>query len=74
MNFSLQPIKAPSAVATTVTRNVIFHKGSYIHVGDVVQVEDINDGVYYAQIRGTKKNIFSFFTILKNYVCFRFNY
>ncbi|KAK6620384.1 hypothetical protein RUM43_014201 [Polyplax serrata] len=50
--FKKMPMKAPSAVATTVTSNYIFYKGSYMQVGDVVQVEDINGGIFYAQIRG----------------------
>lgn len=37
--------------------NVLFYKGSYIQVGDVVQVEDVQGGAYYAQIRGN--SIFS---------------
>ncbi|XP_053594117.1 GATA zinc finger domain-containing protein 1 isoform X2 [Microplitis demolitor] len=51
--FKKPPTKAPSSVATPVTSNFVFYKGSYFQVGDVVSVQDIDDGgIYYAQIRG----------------------
>ncbi|XP_043288645.1 GATA zinc finger domain-containing protein 1 [Venturia canescens] len=50
--FKKQPIKAPSAVATPVTSNFVFYKGSYFQTGDIVSMEDTDGGIYYAQIRG----------------------
>ncbi|XP_063977835.1 GATA zinc finger domain-containing protein 1 [Diachasmimorpha longicaudata] len=50
--FKKQPVKAPSAVATPVTSNFLFYKGSYFQVGDIVSMEDMDGGIYYAQIRG----------------------
>lgn len=55
-----QPVKAPSAVATTVTSSFLFYKGSYVQLGDVVEVEDIDGGTYYAQIRGNSTQLFLF--------------
>ncbi|XP_050511236.1 GATA zinc finger domain-containing protein 1 [Diabrotica virgifera virgifera] len=46
------PVKAPTDVATTVTSEYVFYKGSYIQVGDIVSVKDVEGDVYYAQIRG----------------------
>ncbi|KAK0163514.1 hypothetical protein PV327_007189 [Microctonus hyperodae] len=46
------PIKAPSAVATPVTSNFVFYKGTYFQIGDVVSMQDVEGGIYYAQIRG----------------------
>ncbi|KAF5303753.1 hypothetical protein FQA39_LY09826 [Lamprigera yunnana] len=46
------PIKAPEAVATPVTSNSVFFKGSYFQVGDVVSMIDNDGGTYYAQLRG----------------------
>lgn len=50
--FKKTPQKAPGAVTTPVTSNFVFHKGSYIQVGDIVSLQDIDGGIYYAQIRG----------------------
>ncbi|XP_012259411.2 GATA zinc finger domain-containing protein 1 [Athalia rosae] len=50
--FKKTPIKAPAAVATPVTSDYVFYKGSYIQVGDIVSMQDIDGGLYYAQIRG----------------------
>lgn len=47
-----QPLKAPSAVATVVTGDSVFHDGMYYQVGDVVSLVDHDMSVYYAQIRG----------------------
>ncbi|XP_067003762.2 GATA zinc finger domain-containing protein 1 [Anabrus simplex] len=44
--------KAPSAVATPVTSDYVFYKGSYYQVGDIVSMRDVEGGLYYAQIRG----------------------
>ncbi|KAG1687678.1 GATA zinc finger domain-containing protein 1 [Nymphon striatum] len=44
--------KAPSAVATPVTSNSIFHNGYYYQVGDIVSMIDVEGGNYYAQIKG----------------------
>ncbi|XP_060518996.1 GATA zinc finger domain-containing protein 1 [Cylas formicarius] len=46
------PIKAPTAVATTVTSHYVFYKGSYLQIGDVVALRDESDDIYYAQITG----------------------
>nr|CAI5840929.1 unnamed protein product [Callosobruchus analis] len=46
------PVKAPTAVATTVTSDYIFYKGSYIQIGDIVSVKDEEGDTYYAQIKG----------------------
>ncbi|XP_024935906.1 GATA zinc finger domain-containing protein 1 [Cephus cinctus] len=50
--FKKTPIKAPAAVATPVTSDFVFYKGSYFQVGDIVSMKDIDGGIYYAQIRG----------------------
>ncbi|CAH0550379.1 unnamed protein product [Brassicogethes aeneus] len=47
-----QPIKAPTAVATPVTSEYVFYKGSYIQIGDIVSMIDVEGGTYYAQIKG----------------------
>lgn len=52
MLICLQPVKAPTATATPVTSNFVFYKGTYFQVGDIVSVQDIDGGIYYAQIRG----------------------
>ncbi|GLH01533.1 hypothetical protein R5R35_006660 [Gryllus longicercus] len=44
--------KAPSAVATPITSDYVFYKGSYYQVGDIVSMRDVEGGIYYAQIRG----------------------
>ncbi|XP_023707345.1 GATA zinc finger domain-containing protein 1 [Cryptotermes secundus] len=44
--------KAPAAVATPVTSDYVFYKGSYFQVGDIVSMRDVEGGLYYAQIRG----------------------
>lgn len=46
------PIKSPVAVATPVTSDRLYYKGSYFTKGDVVSVIDDRHRVYYAQIRG----------------------
>nr|AGG55007.1 GATA zinc finger domain containing protein 1 [Heliothis virescens] len=50
--FKRQPLKAPTATATVVTSDSIFYNGSYMQVGDIVSMTDIDGGTYYAQIRG----------------------
>ncbi|XP_058797934.1 GATA zinc finger domain-containing protein 1 isoform X2 [Phymastichus coffea] len=50
--FKKTPMKCPSATATPVTSNFVFYKGSYFQVGDIVSMQDIDGGIYYAQIRG----------------------
>ncbi|XP_044264491.1 GATA zinc finger domain-containing protein 1 [Tribolium madens] len=50
--FKKTPIKAPSAVATTITSESIFYKGSYIQVGDIVSMQDEDGDIFYAQIKG----------------------
>ncbi|XP_015918497.1 GATA zinc finger domain-containing protein 1 [Parasteatoda tepidariorum] len=46
-------LKAPTSVATPVTAEAMFFKGTYFQVGDVVSCVDfITNKVYYAQIRG----------------------
>ncbi|XP_046543604.1 GATA zinc finger domain-containing protein 1-like [Haliotis rubra] len=47
-----QPIKAPTAVATVVTGDSVYHNGMYFQVGDIVSLVDHDSSVYYAQIRG----------------------
>ncbi|KAF8787914.1 GATA zinc finger domain-containing protein 1-like [Argiope bruennichi] len=44
--------KAPTSVATPVTSQTVFYKGTYFQVGDIVSVVDVKGGVYYAQLRG----------------------
>lgn len=46
------PVKAPVAVATPITSDRLYYKGSYFTRGDVVSVVDAKQNVYYAQIRG----------------------
>jgi len=50
--FKKVPMKAPASVATVITSDYIFYKGSYIQVGDIVAVKDESDDCYYAQIIG----------------------
>lgn len=51
--FKKNPIKAPSAVSTVLSRDSIFYKGNYFQVGDIVSVMDEDDGhAYYGQLRG----------------------
>ncbi|OXU20451.1 hypothetical protein TSAR_003380 [Trichomalopsis sarcophagae] len=50
--FKKTPMKSPAATATPVTSNFVFYKGSYFQVGDIVSMQDIDGGIYYAQIRG----------------------
>ncbi|XP_028163932.1 GATA zinc finger domain-containing protein 1 [Ostrinia nubilalis] len=50
--FKRQPVKAPTATATVVTSDSVFYQGSYMQVGDIVSVTDLEGDIYYAQIRG----------------------
>ncbi|KAG6443428.1 GATA zinc finger domain-containing protein 1 [Manduca sexta] len=50
--FKRQPLKAPTATATVVTSDSVFYKGTYMQVGDIVSMTDVEGGIYYAQIRG----------------------
>ncbi|KAG8223285.1 hypothetical protein J437_LFUL001562 [Ladona fulva] len=50
--FKKSSTKAPTAVVTTVTSDYVFYKGSYIQVGDIVSMRDVDGDIYYAQIRG----------------------
>ncbi|KAJ1527194.1 hypothetical protein ONE63_008725 [Megalurothrips usitatus] len=50
--FKKTPQKAPGAVTSPVTSNFVFHKGSYIQVGDIVSLQDVDGDIFYAQIRG----------------------
>ncbi|XP_023302923.2 GATA zinc finger domain-containing protein 1 [Lucilia cuprina] len=50
--FKRIPFKTPLAQATTHSVESIFHKGSYLQVGDIVSLVDNENNVYYAQIRG----------------------
>ncbi|XP_050306154.1 GATA zinc finger domain-containing protein 1 [Anthonomus grandis grandis] len=50
--FKKVPMKAPSSVATIVTSEHVFHKGSYYQIGDIVSVLDESNDCYYAQIIG----------------------
>lgn len=50
--FKKTPVKAPTATATPVTSNYVFFKGTYFQVGDIVSMQDIDGGIFYAQIRG----------------------
>lgn len=47
-----QPMKAPTAVATVVTGQSVYHDCMYYQVGDIVSLVDDEGDVYYAQIRG----------------------
>jgi len=51
--FKKNPIKAPTAVASVLTRTSVTHAGQYYQLGDIVSVLDEDDGqVYYAQLCG----------------------
>lgn len=50
--FKRTPLRAPTAVATCVTSDYVFFRGTYYQVGDIVALMDENDDTYYAQIRG----------------------
>ncbi|CAG2104020.1 unnamed protein product [Medioppia subpectinata] len=45
-------VRGPTSFATAVTSNHIFFRGQYYQIGDIVSVEDVNGGTYFAQIRG----------------------
>ena len=46
-------MKFPAVTATPVTSSYVFYKGSYIQVGDIVSMQDIDGGIYYAEIQGS---------------------
>ncbi|XP_064644265.1 GATA zinc finger domain-containing protein 1-like [Lineus longissimus] len=50
--FKKNPIKSPNPVATVVTSDWVFYKGTYFQAGDIVSLLDEDGGVYYGQIRG----------------------
>lgn len=51
--FKKSATRAPTAVAKAVTSDRVYYHGQYFTKGDIVSVEDIDDGsVYYAQLRG----------------------
>lgn len=51
--FKKSATRAPAAVARAVTSDRVYYRGQYYTKGDIVSVEDIDDGsVYYAQLRG----------------------
>lgn len=50
--FKKTPVKAPTATATPVTSSYVFYKGTYFQIGDIVSMQDMDGGIYYAQIRG----------------------
>ncbi|XP_025830225.1 GATA zinc finger domain-containing protein 1-like, partial [Agrilus planipennis] len=50
--FKKAPIKAPDSVATPITGQSVFYKGSYFQVGDIVSMIDEEFNLYYAQLRG----------------------
>ncbi|KAH0948997.1 hypothetical protein HN011_006909 [Eciton burchellii] len=50
--FKKTPVKAPTATATPVTSNYVFYKGTYFQIGDIISMQDLDGGIYYAQIRG----------------------
>ena len=51
--FKKSSTRAPSAVAKAVTSDRVYYRGQYYTKGDIVSVEDMdNGGVYYAQLRG----------------------
>ncbi|CAG9135677.1 unnamed protein product [Plutella xylostella] len=50
--FKRPPLKAPTATATVVTSDSVFYQGTYMQVGDIVSMIDVEGGTYYAQIRG----------------------
>jgi len=51
--FKKSATRAPAAVAKAVTSDRVYYRGQYYTKGDVVSVEDVEDGsVYYAQLRG----------------------
>ncbi|KAL7061508.1 hypothetical protein AAHC03_01643 [Spirometra sp. Aus1] len=45
-----KPLSAPTAFIRLETRT--FHKGLWLHVGDIVSLDDVEGGTYYAQLRG----------------------
>lgn len=52
LNFHQQVYKSPASFATPVTTDSLFYKGQYFQKGDIVALQDIEGGTYYAQIRG----------------------
>ncbi|XP_076048569.1 GATA zinc finger domain-containing protein 1 [Oratosquilla oratoria] len=50
--FKKSATKAPLGVATPVTSDYVFYKGTYFQVGDIVSLVDVDGGIFYAQIRG----------------------
>lgn len=47
-----QVVRGPTAFATPVTSDNIFFRGQYYQIGDIVSMQDMDGGTYYAQIRG----------------------
>ncbi|CAG9760865.1 unnamed protein product [Ceutorhynchus assimilis] len=50
--FKKVPKKSPSQVATVITSDYVFHKGSYFQTGDIVSTTDEKNDCFYAQIIG----------------------
>lgn len=50
--FKRQPFKTPTITATTHTRDCIFNGDIYMQKGDIVSLQDDENNLYYAQIRG----------------------
>jgi len=50
--YKKRPSKAVIGNATVVTTKSIFHNGVLLQVGDIVCTNDVDGGIYYAQLRG----------------------
>uniref|UniRef100_T1J4H0 GATA zinc finger domain-containing protein 1 n=1 Tax=Strigamia maritima TaxID=126957 RepID=T1J4H0_STRMM len=56
--FKKSATKAPTAVATPVTTDCVFHKGTYFKIGDIVSLMDMSGDIYFAQVRGLLQDQF----------------
>lgn len=46
------PVKLTASQATYTTVTSVLHKGMFYRVGDIVSLQDVDGGIYYAQISG----------------------
>lgn len=53
-----RPAKSPVEVSAPVTAEILYYKGSFFSVGDIVSLMDVGGGIYYAQIRGLLQDKF----------------
>ena len=50
--FKKHVYKAPPSIITPMTSSSVYFNGMYYQIGDIVSLQDVGGGTYYAQIRG----------------------